>query len=283
MYDCIIIGAGPAGCSAAVYAKQNGLNVLVIECNEVGGSPIAAKNIKNFPSLSEISGVDLANNFKKQLEYNNINIVKDVVMSTNLVQKTVFGDIGTYLAKSIIIATGTSPAKLNAHIQPNATVYYNYMKDINVCKDKVVTVIGGGNSALSYAQNIATVAKQVNIVHHSDKFSAQQELIDSINKPNISVYFNTEVERIENGFITTNNEMILNDITMICIGRKINYDFCSLDKTHNGITVNSSMETSVPGIYAIGDVVDKKNKQIITACADGAIAVKSILNYLKSN
>ena len=282
MYDCIIIGAGPAGCSAAIYAKQNGLNVLLIEASIVGGSPLAAKSIKNFPAISELSGVQLSGYFKTQLDFNNIETIYDTVQSVDLNTKIVNCTNNTYQSKVIIIATGTSPAKLDIDIQPGSIVFYNYVRDISICKDKNVCIIGGGNSALSYAQSISAVAKQVNIIHHSSNFSAQQELIDAIDKPNINVYFNTEVKRIEKDSITT-DKTITNDITVICIGRKINYDLFDLDKTTNGISVNSNMETSINGIYAIGDVTDKRTKQIITACADGAIAVKSILNYLKNN
>lgn len=297
MKDLIIIGAGPAGISAAIYAKRSGLDVLVIEKNLPGGLINNTNIIENYLGYKSINGAELAINMSDHLEYLNIDIeykeVIDVVIENDL--KKVITNTETYVAKYIIVATGRSAKKLDLS---ESSKYYG--KGLSFCatcdgifyKDKEVIVIGGGNSAFEEAKYLSNYCKTVKILIRSDKIKADKKLQDEIhNLKNVEILFNSEVEAIfgedkVEGVILKNKKVLKISGIFINIGYEPKTDFVkklNLCDKLGYIEVNENYESKIPGIYACGDIIKKKYYQIIIAASEGAIASLNIKNEISKN
>ncbi len=297
MKDLIIIGAGPAGISAAIYAKRSGLDVLVIEKNLPGGLINNTNIIENYLGYKSINGAELAINMSDHLEYLNIDIeykeVIDVVIEKDL--KKVITNTETYVAKYIIVATGRSAKKLDLS---ESSKYYG--KGLSFCatcdgifyKDKEVIVIGGGNSAFEEAKYLSNYCKTVKILIRSDKIKADKKLQDEIhNLKNVEILFNSEVEAIfgedkVEGVILKNKKVLKISGIFINIGYEPKTDFVkklNLCDKLGYIEVNENYESKIPGIYACGDIIKKKYYQIIIAASEGAIASLNIKNEISKN
>lgn len=297
MKDLIIIGAGPAGISAAIYAKRSGLDVLVIEKNLPGGLINNTNIIENYLGYKSINGAELAINMSDHLEYLNIDIeykeVIDVVIENDL--KKVITNTETYVAKYIIVATGRSAKKLDLS---ESSKYYG--KGLSFCatcdgifyKDKEVIVIGGGNSAFEEAKYLSNYCKTVKILIRSDKIKADKKLQDEIhNLKNVEILFNSEVKAIfgedkVEGVILKNKKVLKISGIFINIGYEPKTDFVkklNLCDKLGYIEVNENYESKIPGIYACGDIIKKKYYQIIIAASEGAIASLNIKNEISKN
>lgn len=295
-FDCIIIGAGVGGMTAAIYLKRYNYNIQLLEKGVPGGQLNQTSLIENYPGFSKIDGASLTAKMLEQLEKNQIQItygdVVDIqhIGNINIVKTTT----ATYQAKTIIIATGRQPRKLGIENERELTghgVSYCAICDGPLFKNKEVCVVGGGNSAFEESLYLSSICKKVTMLHRSEKFAADYELVERIkNSKNIEIRPNSVVHSLkeQNGVLT---EVILEDGTeipcdgiFIYVGQDANVDFLKnlqIDMKGKLIVVDKDMQTSIEGIYACGDSIYKKLYQIITAASEGAIAAASVKRYLK--
>jgi len=301
-YDLIIIGAGPAGMSASIYASRAGLKTAMLEMGAPGGKLVKTAEISNWPGIRETNGAQLASDmfehstaFGSEYIYGNVTKIEN-----NEVCKTVVCDDGTtYRAKAIIVATGTQERMLNI---PNEAenvgrgVSYCAVCDGAFFKNQEVVVIGGGNSALEEANYLTQFASKVTIVIRRDVFRADQIVQDSI-KDNDKIQVipkHIPVRILDDGRkvcgIVIQNVETKAETTIEChgifpyIGQDPATAFLEgLDVVdeHGYMIVDENCETKVKGIYGAGDVIHKKLRQVVTATNDGAIAAQHAFHQIK--
>ena len=301
IYDVAIIGGGPAGLTAGIYIKRAMLNAVLLEKMGVGGQIIVTDRVENFPGFLEISGADLAAKFEEQarkfgLEMKGMVEVDAIEDKGNIkVIKTTEGDIET---KSVIIASGTTPKKLGAKGEIEFTgrgVSYCATCDGFFFRDKVVVVIGGGDSAITEAIYLTKMAKKVIVVHRRDELRAEKiNQEHAFSNPKISFIWDSVLEEIVGKNVvekvilknlkTNVTSEIKTDGVFIYVGLIPNTAFVNVEKDEWGfIITNASMETSVKGIFVAGDCRVTPLRQIATAVGDGAIAAVSAERYLEQS
>lgn len=293
-YDLIIIGAGPAGLTAAVYSARYKLKTLVIG-KIIGGDAVRAYKIENFPSYKSIKGYEFAKRLKKQVEKLGMEIKLEKVEE---VKKNKIFEVKTkenkYFCKKMIIATGVREEKLNLKNEYKFLGHglsYCVSCDAAFFKDKITAVVGGSNAALTSALLLAEFSKNVYIIYRRDRFYRADPIwIEKIKKnKKIKVKFNSNVveligkDKLEEVKLD-NSKKIRLDGLFIEIGGKPSLEFAKdlklkLEKGY--IKVNKEQKTNVKGVYAAGDITTTSLKQIIVACAGGAIAATNIYNELK--
>ncbi len=295
MIDIAIIGAGPGGLTASIYGARSGLKTVVFEKNFSGGQMVVTSGIENFPGFIDISGSDLAIKMDEQarklgVEFVNSEIKKITKENDKFLLET-SKDI--YEAKNIILALGASPRKLGLENEKRLTgsgVSYCATCDGAFYKGATVAVIGGGNTALEDAEYLSRICKKVYIIHRRAEFRADKVLQDRVFKlENVEVVTNSvtedicgkfEVEKLKLKNVETNDikELDVSGV-FVAVGILPNSslvkDLVDLDNA-GYIKTDAAMCTSIKGIYAIGDVRNTNLRQVITACADGAIAVHTI-------
>lgn len=294
MYDVIIIGAGPAGLTAAIYLGRAGKKLLILEKNVYGGQIVNSKEVENYPAISKISGFEFSNNlynqaknFGAELKYETVvNLTKDKEVTTNR---------GKYQAKSIIIATGLSNRTLEIDGVDSFIgrgISYCATCDGNFFKDKVVAVVGGGNTALEDAIFLSNICKKVYIVHRRTTFRGEKILQDILNKKeNVEFILNSNVvkingnELLESIIINTNNEEreLQIDGLFLAIGQIPNNSYIDIiDLDEKGYAIaNEDCKTNIDGIYVAGDFRTKKVRQLVTAASDGATAAINAIEYIE--
>lgn len=297
-YDVVIIGAGIAGITAAIYLKRANLDVLLIDKDAPGGQLNKISVIENYPGYLNISGPELSEKLLEQI--NNLNIeyrygnTLEIVDDNN--EKIVKTDQETIKTKTIVLALGRTPNKLKIENEEkllNKGISYCALCDGPLFKNKEVAVIGSGNSAVEESIYLSNICKKVTVIIRSNNFKAEETLIKQLkNKENIEIKTNSVVSTIieENNklkAIKLNNEEILNiEGLFIYIGSTPNIKFIeklNLEIEQNFIKVDKNMETSISGIYAIGDVIKKDVYQLTTATSDATIAAISIKNKLNKS
>lgn len=300
-YDCLILGAGPAGLNAALYAKRAGLSCAIIDKTSLGGTPVNYLEIENYLGFNKINSFELCEKFEEHIdsfkvekfpfeEIQKIDLMPDIKTVETLENK--------FFAKTIIITMGAENKKLGIKGEIE-----NIGKGVSYCavcdgafyKDKKVCTIGGGNSSLEEAMYLSRFAKKVYIIHRRNSFRADKILQDKLkNYKNIEVIFDTipleiiattKVEGIKLQNNKTNQITILDvDGIFPYIGLKPNSELFSnqlkLDKD-GFIETNCYMETSIEGVYAAGDIRTTPLRQVITAAADGAIAANQASKYIE--
>lgn len=300
VYDMIIVGGGPAGYSAALYAARANLNTIILEKYMDGGQMALTHQIDNYPGFQNgIDGFQLALQFKQQAQRFNAKTQYANVTKLHLEDKikVVESDVGNFYGRSVLIATGASARKLNLKDEEQLIgrgVAYCAACDGMFYKDKVVVVIGGGNSAVSDALLLSRIAKKVYLVHRRNELRATKIYDQALqNANNIELIFNHEAKEIlyddvVNGLmiedVNSKQERKLDcDGIFISIGRipasELVKDVLPLDK-QGYIIADESCRTSIDGVYAIGDVRTKLVRQIVTALADGASAALLAEEYL---
>jgi len=297
MFDIIIVGAGPAGMTAALYAKQAGKNILVLEKEAYGGQILKAHKVKNYPGFSEISGFEFATNLYNQLTNLNVEVKFEEVLKINLKDdsKEIITKKGNYLCKSVIIAAGAKSRKLNLNNEDNLTgkgVSYCATCDGMFFKDKTVAVYGGGNSAIDGAMYLSNICEKVYLIYRRDNFRVENENIDNFKKKsNIETIFNTTITDLigENkleGIKLRDKENELNldiDGLFIEIGYIPVSEICNnlVETDSNGYIVsNEECKTNIEGVFACGDIRVKDVRQLTTACSDGTIAALNACKYV---
>lgn len=295
--DCIILGAGPAGLSTAIYLARANVDCCIIDTGLAGGRPNGYLEIENYLGLGKISTAEMIDKFIKHVEEFKVPIYDcEEILSVDLENKIVTTINDTYKAKVIVIATGSRPRKLNVKGEEEFTgrgVHYCAICDGAFYKDKVVVVVGGGNSACEEALYLSDIAKKVYLIEYTDSLNADQVTIDLIEKrDNIEVFTSCRVEEIVGdkkvAGISLRNLRKINfifsydvDAVFPYIGMEANSDMFDVDKSYGFIRTTATMLTSVDGVYAVGDVRDKVLRQVVTAVSDGAIAGVQVSQYLR--
>lgn len=301
MYDVIIIGAGPGGMTAALYAGRANLRVGLVEKAIPGGQMNNTADIENYPGVGLISGAELSENMYAQLEaYENIEHIFATVQSIEKDDHfTIKTDDGDLTSKTVIIASGAQHRHLNVEGESEFEakgVSYCAICDGAFFKDKDIIVVGGGDSALEEADFLTQYASLVTIVHRRDEFRAQKVLQDRVfaNKK-IDIYWNSIVTGIYGDNTVTGVQLqdtqffdcryMKTDGVFIYVGLDPISDFtpASVKDESGYIKTNENMETSIPGLYAIGDVRANQLRQIATAVGDGAKAGQNAYNYIVEN
>ena len=293
MYDIIIIGAGPAGMTAAIYAARANKKVLVLEANTYGGQIINTKSIENYPVNPGISGFDFATKLYNQAKDLGTEIKFEKVIE--ITEKEVITTKETYKTKTIIIATGSDNRKLNLENEEQLTgkgISYCATCDGAFYKDKIVAVIGGGNTAVEDAIYLSDIAKTVYLIHRRDTFKAEAILVGQLKqKENIKIVLNTTITKIngdnklESINLLTNNETTkLNiDGLFIAVGQVPETEnFKKLINTNEQgyIIAGEDCKTNIKNIFVAGDTRTKNLRQLVTATSDGAIAATEAIKYL---
>jgi len=296
MYDLIIIGAGPAGITASVYAARKRMNILVIT-GDIGGQAAWSGDIENYTGYQFVTGPDLASKFEEHMRRYRIDVkeselVREVARSGNTV--TVKSDKGEYRSRSAIIASGKRSRELNVPGEKefkNKGLTYCATCDGPLFSGKDVAVIGGGNSALDAALQLMNIAGKVYIVNVAAGLTGDEVMQEKIkNAGNVSIFNKTSVtgifgEKMVNGLEIGSQgqtQRLPVQGIFVEIGLIPNSECASgVEKNERGeIKVNSRNETSVEGIFAAGDVTDVPEKQIIIAAGEGAKAALSAFRYL---
>ena len=295
MYDIIIIGAGPAGLTSALYALRANKNILVLEAKSYGGKIANAAKIENYPGIKEISGFDYATTLYNQVKDKGGKILFETVnkIDENL---NVYTNKNTYSAKSIIIATGSENKKLNIDGELELIgrgVSYCATCDGNFYKGKDVAVVGGGLTALEDALYLSDIASKVYLIYHKDVFENKDEYISKLKeKPNITFILSSKVDKIKGtdkleSIDVSSNEKVQNikiDGLFIAIGQEPkNEIFRGLLKLNDMgyIISEDGVHTIIPHIYVAGDVREKELRQLTTAVSDGAVAAVTAIKEMQ--
>ena len=297
MYDIIIIGAGPSGMSAALYALRANKKVLLLEKECFGGQIINASNIENYPALSNVSGYDFATNLYNQIKSLGVILKYEEVLKVTD-KKEVITRKDTYKGKNIIIATGLKKRKLNLENEDKllgSGISYCATCDGNFYKNKNVGVVGGGNTALEDALYLSNIASKVYLIHRRDNFRGEKKLISEVQeKNNIELILNSNItkiigeDKLNSIEITDNRNNISRleiDGLFIAIGNiPDNNRFKNIiDLDENGyIIANTNLKTKTDNIYVAGDTRVKTLRQLVTATADGAIAATEITKEMEN-
>ena len=292
IYDMVIVGGGPGGYTAALYAARAGLDVLIIERLSAGGQMNLTGQIDNYPGFPDgVDGFQLGYNMQQQAERFGAKTKYAEVLKLELEGeiKKVFTNESEYLAKSVVISTGANPRQLGVAREKEMIgrgVGYCAHCDGGFYRGKTVAVVGGGNSAVAEALYLSRIAKEVILIHRRNSLRATQiyhkPLMDA---PNIRFAWNSEVaellgedllEGVKIRNLQSGEEEILEVRGLfVSIGRKPATDLVKDQLTLDGagyIMAGEDTKTNLPGVYAVGDVRTKELRQIVTAVADGAMA-----------
>jgi len=298
--DLMIIGGGPAGLTAAMYAGRAKLNTLLLENEILGGQVRNSYTIENYPGFKQIDGGKLADIFQEQAEalgakIDEFDSIENINISDN--KKIVETESYIYEPKAIIFATGASPKKIPIPQESQFAgkgIHYCAICDGAMYQEKKVAVVGGGNSALEESIFLTRFAAKVYLIRRYDYFKGEQALIDEVfNHPKIEVLFNEDlVEAKGNEFLeeiiiknTKTQELSNLEVNAVfgCIGNEprteVVKEYLKLNEQGYIIT-DEDMQTNINGVYAAGDVRQKKYRQITTAVADGTIALLNAEKYI---
>ena len=300
VYDMVILGGGPGGYTAALYAARAGLEALVLERLSAGGQMALTHQIDNYPGFEEgVDGFTLGDKMKRQAERFGAVSRSAEVLSAELsgTTKVVHTDSGEFYARTVVLATGANPKELGLAAERELVgrgVGYCASCDGMFYKGKTVVVVGGGNTAAADALLLSRVAEKVYLVHRRDALRATKIYHSQLEAAeNVELcWMNTVTELLHDGRVTgvrLKNEKtgtvreIACDGVFISIGRKPATEFLAgkLELDANGYVVaGEDTRTSVPGVFAVGDLRTKPLRQVVTAVADGAAAVTAAEEYL---
>ncbi|MBQ7363011.1 MAG: thioredoxin-disulfide reductase [Clostridia bacterium] len=300
VYDTVIIGGGPAGYSAALYAARAGLDTLVIEEMSPGGQMNLTDRIDNYPGFDGgVEAFELSLKMKNGAELFGARTEWGRVSSVSLTSKikTVRTDADEYLSKTVIIATGAEPRRLEIEGEEELTgrgVHFCAVCDGRFYKGKTVAVVGGGNSAAEEALYLSSLAKKVYLIHRRDRLRAERLYSDLLSKQeNVEIIWNSTPKRLIYGdkldaVVLQDNggeeRRIDTDALFISIGRKPRSELFEKELTLESgyVRAKEDTHTELPGVYAAGDVRKKPLYQVITAAADGAVAATEAEKYISS-
>lgn len=302
IYDIVIIGGGPAGMTAGIYGGRAELKTLILEKQFHGGQMVSTNEIENYPALPDTNGIELSNKmlehakkFGAVVEYKGVDKIE--VMEDGNKKLTVGND--EIIAKTVILSMGSTSRKLGIEKEDKFTgrgVGYCAICDGGFYRNKVVAVNGGGDTAVEDALYLSRIASKVYLIHRRDELRANKTLQTRLKESNVEIVWNSTIKEIVGdekleGVVTVDKNdgserKIELDGLFIAIGGIPTSGLVKdlVEMTPNGyIVTNEDCETSVPGIYAVGDIRKKSLRQVITACADGAIAVHTAEKYILEN
>ena len=302
-YDIVIIGAGPAGLSAGLYAARGNMKTIILEKLLPGGQLLNTEDVENYPGMDHMTGPQISQAMEEQTrrfgceiitscEITNVELTKE--------KKLIFSDKGNFSAKVLIIATGSEYKKLGVpgeYEYRGKGVSYCAVCDGAFFKEKDLIVVGGGDSAVEEGTFLTKFAKKVTIVHRREQFRAEKIIQDrAFKNPKINIIWNTVVPEIKgsgNGVtsvklknVITNEEKDFScDGIFIYVGLIPNTQLfkgkVALNEAGRFVT-NEQMETNIPGVYAVGDVRETPLRQAVTAASDGSIAATVAIGYIES-
>lgn len=299
MTDIIIIGAGAAGMTAALYALRNGKKVTIIEKNNIGGQISESPRVENFPTIMQISGQDFADKLFDQITSHGAEFkfgeVKKITKNNNAFE--VETEFETISSKTVIVASGVEHRKLNLENEEKLIghgISYCALCDGAFYSGENVTLVGDGNTALQYALLLSSYCKSVNVVTLFDKFFGDGNLIEAVSKrENIIVTHNAKLTKLVGDeqlekliFVKSDGTTFELDTKalFVAIGQIPNNNiYASLvNLSEDGyIITDENLSTKTPGLFVAGDCRVKKVRQLTTACSDGAIAATSASNYIE--
>ena len=302
VYDVIIIGGGPGGYTAALYAARAGLDTVVLEKFSAGGQMALSHQIDNYPGFEEgIDGFSLAEKMKNQAERFGAKSRYTEVLRTDLMHdpKVIETTEGTYLGSTVVLAAGAFPRELGVEKESEMVgrgIHYCASCDGMFYRGKTVLVVGGGNTAAADALLLSRVAKKVILVHRRDTLRATKIYHEPLMRAeNVEFRWNSTVsELLHDGKISgvrlkdvnTGEESIVEaDGVFVSVGRKPATEFLNgqIALDDGGYVVaGEDTKTSVPGVYAVGDIRTKQVRQVVTAVADGAVAIHAAEEYLSA-
>ena len=300
IYDMIIVGGGPGGYTAALYAARAGLDVLLVERLSAGGQMNLTGQIDNYPGFPEgVDGFQLSYNMQQQAERFGAKTKYAEVLELQLVgeQKSVRTNEGTYLAKTVVISSGAGPRPLGVAREKELIgrgVGYCAHCDGMFYRGKRVVVVGGGNSAVAEALYLSRIAKEVILVHRRDTLRATQIYLKPLQEAaNVRILWDSEVEELLGDEVlsevkvrnlkTGEVQLLEAQGLFVSIGRKPATGLVKDQLTLDGagyIMAGEDTKTNIPGVYAVGDVRTKELRQIVTAVADGAMAAHVAEQFL---
>ncbi len=291
-YQLIILGGGPAGLTAGLYAARNKIKTLLIEKAMMGGLAVYSELIENYPGFPDgVSGMDLGQLMLKQAEKFGLKTLTADITYLDLKgpQKIVKTSEGDFTAKAVIVALGSERINLNVPGEKEFVgrgVSYCATCDAAFFRNKEVAVVGGGNSAISEAVHLAKFASKVTVIHRRDKWRATPIFVDKANaEPKISFILNTVVDAVEgeeyvkqlklNNVVSGQKSVLPVSGVFVAVGQKPNTDLVKnlvkLDST-DYIVTNEKMETGLSGVFAAGDIRSNSIRQCVSAAGDGATA-----------
>ena len=299
MFDIIIVGAGPAGLTAAIYGRRASKSVLVLEAKAWGGQIINTPDIENYPVVAHISGFDFANQLYEQAKALGAEIVLDKVVELRDLgdRKEVVTPRQTYEARTVILATGSENRKLGVEGEDRLVgrgVSYCATCDGNFFRKKTVAVVGGGNTALEDALYLADLAEKVYLIHRRDQFRGEETTVAKLKqRENVEMIYNAIVtkllyeKRLTGIEVTDKLDGSVRTLALqglfVAVGRiPENENFRSLvELDPSGYAVaDESCRTRTPGVFVAGDNRTKAVRQLVTAASDGAVAATEAVKYL---
>lgn len=300
VYDMLVIGGGPGGYTAALYAARAGMTVMVLEKLSPGGQVATTEQVDNYPGFDEgIDGFELGERIQRTAERfgAETEFVSVTAAKLDAKVKEITTDEGVFYGKTVVIATGASPRELGLPREKELRsrgVAYCATCDGMFYKDKVVAVVGGGNTAAEDALSLAKLAKKVYLIHRRDTLRATQIYMKPLQKAeNIEIIWNSRVSaliadkrltgvELENVLTGEKTELVLDGV-FAAVGRVPDTapfaGMLTMDK-QGYLAADESTKTNLPGVFAVGDVRTKVVRQIITAAADGAAAAHYAEEYL---
>ena len=301
--DIIIVGGGPAGLTAAIYAARAGLNIILIEKMFSGGQIATTDSLENYPGFAQpINGVDFSMALDEQARNFGVEIINEEVVEYHLTGpiKKVTTTGGVYTGYTVILATGAQPRLLGIPGEDKyrgSGVSYCATCDGSFYKDKVVAVVGGGDTACEEAQYLSKICKKVYLVHRRDQLRAAHLIAQRVlTNPKIQILWDSVVDKID-GQAKVTDMQIRNKYTGEVKKHEVDGVFIAIgiipntSNIKNNIRLNDSgyiitdahMATNVLGVFAAGDARNTPLRQVVTACADGAIAAESAREYLNEH
>lgn len=303
VYDLVILGGSAAGASAAIYAARRKLNFVLLS-GDIGGEIAVSGIIENYPGYTSVTGAELSAKLREQLEYNQVPMELGMLAENlkkedeifKITAKNLSGEIKSYEARSVLVTTGVKPRRLKVPGEDEFErkgVTWCAICDGPLFKNKMVAVIGGGNSALDAALMMGEIASQVYLINKNPAFKGERVLIDkALVHPKIKIIYEAKTTKILGDKMVTGLEYEENktkkiqklDVqgVFINIGYFSNSGFVAeVNKNAGGqIITNQAGETNIPGLYAAGDVTDVPYKQIAIASGMGVLAVLSAVDYI---
>lgn len=299
MHDLIILGAGPAGLTAGIYAARGGINAVIVESKAVGGQAALTAEIENYPGFETVNGFELVSRMQAQCERLGVTFVYDNPVNVSLdgnVKRVETAYSGSIEARAVILATGAVPRTLglpNESALMGGGVSYCATCDGAFFRGKPVAVVGGGNTAVEDALYLEKFASEVYLIHRRDALRADALLSERVKASKVKILWDSVVTELVGEHklqsLTLKN-VKTNELSslpvsgvFVAVGQKPATEGIEGVELDGGyIVTDDEMRTALPGVFAAGDVRKKTLRQIVTATADGAIAAESAIKYLGS-
>lgn len=300
MYDLIIIGGGPGGLTAGIYAQRAKLKTVLLEKMGIGGQICMSDVIENYPGFKSIGGIELMKTFEEQARDLGLEIKFSEVMK--ITDKGAYREVetsdGPLLAKAVIVSTGAKPKRLGV---PGEADFIG--RGVSFCatcdgfffKDREVAVVGGGDAAIKEGNFLSKIVKKVHIIHRRDKFKAEKVILEkAMSNPVFEFHTNKVVQEIKGDFMGVNGVTLKDTKTgetsplavegvFLFVGISPNTGFLNVDKDDYGfIKTDRLLMTSMEGVFAVGDCRETPLRQVATAVGDGALAAFEAERYVES-